>query len=278
MKTISLSVAGALATIGLMAAAGAASNPKAGAPAAKPTTLSVTSSLDGLKTLPQRVRWLAYPKVAAGEDRPIFEVDFLVDGKVRCVEHFAPWNYGSDDFHGHLGWLVTSWLEPGLHRFTVRAAFQDGTSAEDTVVARVTPAPVLPAALTTGRWERTLTKAERAKYKGDLPTGTWQLVFDRVGVWELDPLGTGIAEHVVVQGKTIRVDAALWTVPYDMDGHYANFRRYGHKDIGAGWREDGPPASYRWSVSGDRLTLTAVDEISRSRHALWEGTWTRVVR
>lgn len=264
----------AVALAAVLAALAAAGGSEAAAGRAG-GTLTVTSSLDGVKTLPQRVRWLAYPKVAAGEPRRVFEVDFLVDGKLRCVEHFAPWNYGSDDFHGHLGWLVTSWLAPGLHRFTARASFQDGTSAEDTVVARVVPAPVLPAALTTGRWERTLTKAERAKYRGDLPVGTWGLVFDRVGVWELDPLGTGGVEHVVVSGDTMRIDAALWMVPY-VDGHYPQLRRYGHKDFGAGWREDGPPAAYRWSVSGDRLTLTAVNEPSGSRHALWEGTWTRV--
>jgi hypothetical protein len=147
------------------------------------------------------------------------EVDFLIDGKVRCVEHASPWNYGSDDFHGHLGWLVTSWLKPGTHRFTARARLADGTRASDTVSARVSAAPRPPAALATGRWVRTVTESEIRKYGGELPAGKWQLVFDRVGVWELDP---------------------------------------------GGWREDGPPATYRWSVAGDRLTLTPKSEISGS--------------
>lgn len=198
-----------------------------------------------------------------------------MDGKVRCVEHAAPWNYGSDDQNGHLGWLVTSWLTPGVHRFTTRARFASGQSGSDTVMARVSATANPPSALARGRWERTVTQARIQKYGGELPAGKWQLVFDRIGVWELDPLGTGLGEHVVIHGSTIRVDAALWLSPALPGNHFAT-ARYGHKDIGAGWREDGPPATYTWVVSGDQLTFTPTIEISASRRALWTGTWTRV--
>ena len=59
-----------------------------------------------------------------------------------------------------------------------------------------------------------------------------------------------------------------------VDGH-GHLNRYGHTDIGAGWREDGPEASYRWSVSGDTLTLKALHDSSDARRTLWEGAWTR---
>ena len=45
---------------------------------------AVTSSLDGKTVLPLRTRWLAYPKLPAAK---IQEVDFLIDGKLRWIEH-----------------------------------------------------------------------------------------------------------------------------------------------------------------------------------------------
>lgn len=231
--------------------------------------IRITSSIDGKRVLPLRSRWLASPKVPSAK---VAEVDFLIDGKVRCIERFAPYNYGSDDFHGHLGYLVTSWLSPGKHRFTVRAVLTNGQKATHTVVARVLPAPEPPAALA-GRWRRTVTDEDVAKFGGDVPSGQWERVFDRVGAWDLDPIGSGIVSHVVFRGDTIRIDAAVWMTPY-VDGH-GKLNRYGHRDIGAGYREDGPAGSYRWSVTGDELRLTAINETSGSRRAVWEGVWTR---
>jgi hypothetical protein len=105
--------------------------------------IRVATSLDGKKVLPLRTRWLAYPKIAAA----LSEVDFLIDGKLRWVEHVSPYNYGSDDLHGHLGYLFTSWLAPGTHRFTARVKTNSGRTGSDTVVARVLPAPEPPADL-----------------------------------------------------------------------------------------------------------------------------------
>jgi hypothetical protein len=55
-------------------------------------------------------RWLAYPNKPASQ---IFEVDYLIDGKVRWIEHFAPYNYGSDDFRA-----IPSAPTPGPSRET----------------------------------------------------------------------------------------------------------------------------------------------------------------
>src|SRR6188472_3834439 len=76
--------------------------------------LAVTSSIDGKKVLPQTTRWLAHPNVAPAD---VAAVDFLIDGKLRWIEHNAPYNYGGDDGKGHLGYLFTGWLAPGKHRF-----------------------------------------------------------------------------------------------------------------------------------------------------------------
>jgi hypothetical protein len=121
-----------------------------------------------------------------------------------------------------------------------------------------------------------VTEENIAKFGGDVPAGKWELVFDRIGVWDLDPIGSGIVEHANIAGDTISIDTALWMTP-TVDGRgKPPINRYGHKDFGAGFREDGPPASYSWSITGDELTLTAIKEPSGSRRAIWEGIWTRM--
>jgi hypothetical protein len=120
---------------------------------ASPTVqpFKVTSSIDGKKVLPLRTRWLAYPKTPMA--KTISKVEFLIDGRLRCVERFAPYNYGSDDLHGHIGYLVTTWLSPGLHRFTAKAVLTNGRHASNTVVARAYPmAPVILKFLLTKTW------------------------------------------------------------------------------------------------------------------------------
>jgi hypothetical protein len=128
-------------------------------------------------------------------------------------------------------------------------------------------APEPPAGLA-GRWRRTVI--------GRLvPSGTWDMVFDRVGVWDLDPVGSGIVEHAVIGPDTIRIDAGVWETPV-VNGHTA-LRRYGHTDFGGFYcREDGPVGTYRWTVSGDQLTLTPVHEPCGLRQEVRAGTWARV--
>src|ERR1044072_9039424 len=85
------------------------------------SALSVHSSLNDKTVVPHRVKWVATVQPAAV---PV-KVLFLIDGKVRWVETKAPFVYGDDS-----DWLVTSWLKPGRHRFTVRAVSSDGAKAE----------------------------------------------------------------------------------------------------------------------------------------------------
>lgn len=235
----------------------------------------LTTSIDGKKVLPLRVRWLAHPP---GQASGVAEVRFLIDGKLRWTEHAKPFNYGSDDTHGHLGWLVTSFLAPGRHRFTTQARLTNGRELTDTLVARVLQAPAPPAALA-GRWRRTLTDADLTALNpalvGAVPTGTWDLVFNRIGVWDLDPQGTGIVEHVVAHGSAVTLDAPVQMGP--LVANRTGVSRYGHHDLGTWFcREDGPAGTYTWSVAGDQLTLTPTDEPCLLRQAVWTGTWTRV--
>ncbi len=119
-----------LASVGFLAFA---TSPGASSTAAP----SIRSTLDGKAVLPHRIHWLGMPSGGT-----VKEVEFLIDGKVRWVEKAAPYSYSEDG-----GYLVTSWLTRGSHHFTARARFTSGEIADDTVAARVVPAPAPPAAL-----------------------------------------------------------------------------------------------------------------------------------
>ena len=153
----------------------------ASASAAKPK-LAITSSLDGKTVLPHRIHWIARPNVSQAQVR---QVDFLIDGKLAWIEHMPPYNYSEDENGAHLGYLVTSWLTPGRHRFAVRAITFDGRKVTDTVTARVTARPDLPAGLA-GTWQRLLSDTSAAPAPGTadnptdnyFPSGTYTIVID----------------------------------------------------------------------------------------------------
>jgi hypothetical protein len=113
---------------------------------AKP--FKVTSSIDGKQVLPLRIRWIAIPHISPSK---VAKVDFLVDGRWLWTEHQTPYVYGGDNDKGYGNWLVTSFLKPGLHTFTVRAAAIGGPTETDTVRARVIQAPSPPSHLA-GTW------------------------------------------------------------------------------------------------------------------------------
>jgi hypothetical protein len=78
----------------------------------------------------------------------------MIDGRIAWVEHKPPYVYGNDG-----NWLVTSALEPGTHRFTVKTTTIDLRTVSRTVRASVVPAPAPPAELA-GSWQRTVTKEQ----------------------------------------------------------------------------------------------------------------------
>jgi hypothetical protein len=249
------------ATVVSSAAAGGGSQP-----------FTVTSTLDGKRVLPLRMHWLAYPSMPASK---VSRVEFLIDGKVRWIERYAPYNYASDDNGQNLGYLITTWLAPGKHRFAVRATDKRGRQATDTVVARVLPAPEPPAALK-GMWTRVVTNADLKKsdpkFGSGPPAGKWKLVFDRVGAWHLDPLGSGVVNQYAARPGTIHVYAPIAMAPRGV-----GISKFGHRRIGPlDCTEAGPFGTYRWSVSGSELTLTASREGCGQRRAIWEGVWARV--
>jgi len=210
----------------------------------------VTSTLDGKSVLPHRIRWRAQPSLPSSQ---VSKVEFLIDGKVSWNEQNPPYTYGDDS-----NWLVTSWLSPGRHRFTVRARAKDGRTALRTTTARVLSAPLPPAQLI-GTW------------KHSFGAGIWVLTVDEAG-WKIrDPFGTGnFIDIAYFPGGRLQARGGIFTKPNSA------FE-------GNGWCQGrNAPVNYRWAVSADTLTLThyGADRCTdgseaEKQHYVWNGTWTR---
>jgi hypothetical protein len=227
------------------------------------STLSVTSTLQGRQVLPHRIRWLVRTSLSQAQ---VGEVAFLIDGKARWIERRAPYTYGDDG-----GYLVTSWLTPGSHRFAVRVRSNDGRSATEVVVARVRPAPEPPAALA-GTWRRDV-QGTSQQIGG--PPGIYTLRFDRrwiqdraPGAWNPDTGHGGIVDNYwVPAARTFEIAGSV------------TFRILRDEDAEGGWwcEPGGPRATYSWSVTGDTLTLKPLNgrDPCGERGYVYTGDWTR---
>jgi hypothetical protein len=194
--------------------------------------LKIRTTLRGKKVLPHRIHWMA--RTSLGESA-VSAVTFLIDGKVRWIEHRAPYTYGDDG-----NWLVTSWLAPGMHRFTARLLASDGRRAAATTRARVLPAPAPPSELNGTHWTRVYTKAET----GDAPAGRWTLMIDATG-WRIkDPEGTGAWIDVAyLEPGFLETRGGIWTRPHN-------------PYEGQAWCENtNAPVRFRWKVNDDSLTF-----------------------
>lgn len=268
MLSARTAVAAAIGVVTLaISACSSSSNPKP--PGATPAHSSsvaeftVASTLDGHTTLPQRFRWQANPHEPAGQ---VQEVDFLIDGRLVWVEHSAPYIFGGDDNGANRGYLTTTWLSPGTHAFTARALDVNGHTVSNTINARVQPAHQPPAALR-GIWTRVITG-------GGPLAGRWELAFDNVGVWELDPNGSGLANELSVRNHTLTIGAPIQIAPF-ANGETTT-SAYGHHSLGG---TDCTPAgcpcqNYRWSRSGDQLTVVVLHCPQRAQ-VVENGVWTR---
>lgn len=223
--------------------------------------------------LPHRIHWLGRPSLPSGS---IAEVDFLIDGKVKWIEHNSRYSYSDDS-----GYLVTSWLAAGRHRFTVRAKASNGRKAEDTVVARVLPTPDPPAALS-GTWQRDVDTSSLPP-DAHAPSGTYTLTFEKRWIQSPNP-----GKYVKGTSPDASVNTgAGWIFDYDWEPGPTRFHVQGvvtfhddpNGDAEGGSRCDmgRPGADYGWSVSGDLLTLAPIGgDRCAERRLIWTGRWTRV--
>jgi len=238
LRQARLWLAALLAVLALAACSTAGAAAPNGPATASTAKLTVTSTLDGHTALPHRIHWQAFP---SGPSLAVSEVDYLIDGKQVWVEHIAPYFYGDDG-----NYLVTSFLTPGKHVFTVRAIDVGGHVATDTVTATVPQAPSPPAALA-GPW-----KALQSAGGG---VGYASLVISSVGWYE-------------GQFPVTRSNGNLEDVAYPSPGlvEIRTGMATGHDMVAGapsdndlnGWCNNAPgaPARYRWTVTGTHLRFT----------------------
>jgi hypothetical protein len=228
--------------------------------------LTITSTLDNQTTLPHRIQWVAMPSVS--EDQ-VSEVDFLIDGQLAFVENHEPYTYGRDG-----NYLVTSFLTPGEHNFTVRVVTVDDQSAESTVQATVEAAPSPPDGLANTSWTREMTASDRQKATSSEPppSGIWGLDINSVG-WNISYVSED-PERKTPQG---------FDVEYQSEGMVelrpTIERPVFPNDFGGSICEE-PDTPFLWSytISDDGTTLTlhpVGQDPCGDRVAILEGIWTR---
>jgi hypothetical protein len=122
-------------------------------------------------------------------------------------------------------------------------------------------------------------RARRRRARGAPPVGTWKLVFDRVGAWELASTADGVVDQYDAEPGIIHVSAPIQMAPLTCTSALScqgGVSRVGYHPIGGqDCNEAGPFGTYQWAVNGSTLTLTAIDEGCPDRGDVWAGTWTR---
>jgi hypothetical protein len=195
--------------------------------------LAVTSSLSGHKRLGHRIHWVAKPNVSPAN---VLRVVYLIDGKWMWTENHSPYDYG-----GNKGsYLVTSFLSPGIHTFTVQVESVSGGTAHTSTRARVSKAPEPPSHLA-GSWQRFI-GAQGGP--GSPPSGIWRLVISSVG-WQIrDTQGTGdLLDVVYPKPGEVQIQTGMVTgrPKFDQNGWCNN--------------EPGPTLHYSWTVENSLLRL-----------------------
>jgi hypothetical protein len=270
-----------LSLVAITAGCGASGTTATPAVTATPAaaTFNATSTLDGKTVLPRHLRWVGSSTLPASQ---VANVSFLIDGKVHWVETAPPYVYSTNQGEGHYGYLVTSWLKPGQHRFTVQVKAKDGRTAVDNVTARVLPTAEVPTALS-GTWQRTLAHPvppDPAPAANEAnPAGTYRITFQQRWIQDHIPGTYNANNSTTCDGCIMDDDYAPGTKIFRVWGAvtFAPESTWGAE---GGWwcYPDGPPATYTWSVTGNKLTLAPVGghDPCGQRRKTWTGTWTRI--
>ena len=223
----------------------------ASAVGAETRSFTVSSTLSHTRVLPHRIHWLGKPSLSPAKIR---EVDFIIDGRRAWVERHAPYTYGFDG-----NYLVTSWMKPGVHTFTVVAVATDGRRATSVSRAR-TSAPKSPPGALGGSWQRKVPAAAAGQ------GGTWSLTVGQIGWRVLNPARTegALIDVAYLSPDTVEARGGIATRDHDP------FENNPWCD------EPFAPVRYHWRVKTNRLTLTlAGPKRCDGQSRVWAGTWRR---
>jgi hypothetical protein len=220
----------------------------------------VTSSLDAKKVLPLRSRWQAIPHISTTE---VKKVEFLIDGHWLWTEHATPYFYGGNE--GRNGnWLITSFLNPGRHTFTVKLFASGGSIATDNVHARVIQAPPPPSKLA-GKWKHHVSASTCAASPGFCDTHG------------------DITESIATLGWGTP-PGDYWDARYESGGKVVFGPGVVNPHMSAGARQGGfcnaidPFHTWMYTVASDDQSFQlspAGNDPCKTRQLGLEGTWTR---
>jgi hypothetical protein len=238
-----------------------------------PLALRALSSISDGAVLSDPVRWTA---TAAGVPATqVGQVDFLIDGRVRWIEHHPPYVFNGD------GDELFPWLlGPGGHRLAVRIVTRTG--ATGSTVSSVTvsiPAPI-PVQLL-GTFSRTVTVADvlPPRPSPHEPRGEALLA----GVSRGEALLAGVWRLRVQADGSITInapDGAASTEAFlaDPDGILtlegpANWLR--SDDRQSGFCEIETIGAYTWSAHARSLVVTPQHDTCTKRSSVFAGDWRR---
>lgn len=250
------------------AAAPSPSSPSSSA-ATPPPTPAVKMTIADHALLTHALPWQVQVNTTAGQT--VQEVDFLVDGKQRWVEHEPPYSFDDDSQ------LLAPWLlGQGKHVLTAHVVTGGGLTADLTahVVVRTDVSRNRGIA---GVYRRTVTRADQrrvAPYRvatkgafGEVPpVGTWTIRIMANGeILGIDPSGNAadpFIEPFTLSGSTMRVyGPAVWRQP--------------NPDSPSLFCEPEVPSDYTWTSTGSSLTIRNVQRACADRDIVLVGTWTR---
>jgi hypothetical protein len=238
-------------------------------PSTSSSPVAVTSSITSGQRLTAALAWTATPTTTAAD--PVQDVRFLVDGKVLWTERNSPYVFDDD------GELLAPWLlGNGPHELAVVLTTLGGKHATATASVTVAVDTSANAALA-GTYQRQVTTADGARtapyrtpdkgaFGESTPPGLWIIKVLPTGMVlgdeAKDQMKQPFVEPFTVSGSRLTLyGPAVWK---QADGTQPNL-----------FCEPERPSTYRWSLSGTKLVLSAVDKVCADRDTLFVGTWTR---
>jgi hypothetical protein len=222
----------------------------------------VLSSITDGAVLADPVRWTAQPLGVTARDT-VDRVEFSVDGRVLWIEHTAPYFF-NDDYNHLFPWL----LGAGRHHLALRLITTGGRTASTT--AQVTVVATRQPTALHGTYTRTVSTADLSRtqrFRNEpanqvLPAGKWRVhISDGVFYFD-DPSGGGGSEaFIALPNRSLTMQGPVnWLEPASRQGSFCGVE---------------PTGTYRWSLHGNELTLTARSDRCADRNSMFNGTWRR---
>ena len=252
--------------------------------------VTIESSLQGLETLPPRIRWSVTTSLPPEEVRG---VRFIVNSDRWWGDDEPPYTYGPEGAYLATGWIASLAEQDRAHSFEVRVFATSGASWSETVRARL-PAPELardsPGAFKGYRGSYGYGRLSAAHLANPPPPGKWpdyHAYLDFIGASLFVSSDEGkFAWEMSSDRKRVYLSTPIFKGSHAEPGKVHGYREL--DDVLCS--PDGPPAVYAWSHMKGRvlsryrgenyyaqyLRLNAVEDPCAERRRMLEGVWDEI--